>query len=119
MTTTTAPADADIPTVLDKAASHIDKVGFCKKYLYSVHQAATGLPLDKCEVDIIGAINVAVHGTPRHVGGDPITRLAEEALKARIDAPSVAAWCDYPGNGKQAALALLRDTATELRGEAK
>jgi hypothetical protein len=115
--TATAPAATDVAAVLDLAADHIETVGYCKKYLYSVRQAETGLPLDKCSVDLIGAINVAVHGTPRHVGGDPLTFAAEQALTARIDAPSLAAWCDYPGSGKTTALALLRDTADELRKE--
>lgn len=115
MTTVSAPTDADIAAVLDLAADHINTVGFCKKYLYSTSQARNGLPLDRCEVDLIGAINVAVHGTPRHVGGDPLTWAAEQALTARIDAPSIAAWCDYKGNGKTAALDLLADTAASLR----
>lgn len=117
LATVTAPPDADIAAVLDLAADHITTVGYNKKYLYSTHQAETGLPLDKCSVDLIGAINVAVHGTPRHVGGDPLTWAAEQALTARIDAPSLAAWCDSPGSGKTTALALLRDTADELRKE--
>ncbi|MFJ7895969.1 DUF6197 family protein [Streptomyces anthocyanicus] len=118
MSTTTAPAAADIATVLDLAHDHIETVGYCKKYLYNTHQAETGLPLDKCAVDLAGAINVAVHGTPRHVGGDPLTWAAEQALTDRITAPSIAAWCDYPGNGKTLALALLQDTAEALRLEA-
>jgi hypothetical protein len=117
VTTANAPTDTDIAAVLDKAASHIETVGFCKKYLYSVRQAENGLPLDKCEVDVIGAINVAVHGTPRHVGGDPLTHATEKAVEARITAPSLAAWCDYKGNGKAKAIALLRDTAAALREE--
>lgn len=109
------PTAADVAAVLDLAADHIELVGYCKKYLHSVRQAQNGMALDKCQVDAIGAINVAVHGTPRHVGGDPLTRLAEQAVEARIEAPSLAAWCDYPGNGKDAALELLRDTADALR----
>lgn len=115
MTTTTAPTDTEIADVLDAARAHIVRVGFCKKYLYNTAQAGKGLPLDRCEVDLIGAINVAVHGTPRHVGGDPLTWAAEQALNARIDAPSVTTWCDYKGNGKHQAIALLRDTADRLR----
>lgn len=115
MTTPTTVTDGDVAVVLDLAADHIEAVGFCKRYLYSIRQAETGLPLDKCQVDVIGAINVAVHNTPRHVGGDPLTRAAERALETRIDAPSLATWCDYPGNGKEAALDLLRDTAAGLR----
>lgn len=115
MSTTITPTDTEVADVLDKARAHIVRVGFCKKYLYSTSQARNGLPLDRCEVDLIGAINVAVHGTPRHVGGDPLTWAAEQALTARIDAPSIAAWCDYKGNGKTAALDLLADTAASLR----
>jgi hypothetical protein len=109
------PTDSAVAAVLAQAADHIDAVGYCKRYLYNVRQAEAGLPLDKCEVDVIGAINVAVHGTPRHVGGDPLTWAAEQALTAHTDAPSMAAWCDYPGNGEQTAVTLLRDTAARLR----
>jgi len=112
MTATTAVEIAD---VLDKARAHIVRVGFCKKYLYNTSQARNGTPLDRCEVDLVGAINVAVHGTPRHVGGDPLTWGAEQALTARIDAPSITTWCDYKGNGKDQAIRLLRDTADRLR----
>ncbi|WP_045562335.1 DUF6197 family protein [Streptomyces sp. FxanaA7] len=115
MSGATAPAASEIAAVLELAADHIDNVGFCKRYLYSVHQAESGLPLDECQVDAIGAINVVVHGTPRHVGGDPLTRAAEKAVEARIEAPSLATWCDHKGNNKEAAVQLLRDTAASLR----
>lgn len=115
MTTTTIQAPNAVAGVLERAAAHIETVGFCKKYLYSVRQASAGLPLDKCEVDVIGAINVAVHGTPRYVGTSLTVWEAEQAVAASIDAPSVAAWCDYKGNGKAKAIALLRDTAASLR----
>lgn len=113
--TTTALTDTDIAQVLDEAADHIETVGFCKKYLYNTRQAGNGLPLSRCEVDVLGAINYAVHGTPRYAGGDPRVHAAEQALNARIDAPSVAAWCDYRGNGKAKAIDLLRVTADSLR----
>lgn len=113
--TLTTPTDVEIAAALDRAADHIEAVGFCKKYLYSVRQAANGLALGKCEVDVLGAINVAVHNTPRYAGGDPLVWAAEKAVAASIDAPSVAAWCDYKGNGKAKAIALLRDTAASLR----
>ena len=118
MSTVTAPADADIAQILDEAADHIATVGFCKKYLYNTRQAESGLPLSRCEVDVIGAINYAVHGTPRYTGGDLRVHAAEKAINALIDAPSVAAWCDYKGNGKARAIDLLRTTAASLRKEA-
>lgn len=114
MTTTTTTTATEIADVLDKARAHIVQFGFCKKYLYSTPQARNGLPLDRCEVDLIGAINVAVHGTPLHLV-TPLTTAVEKAIEARIGAPSLAAWCDYKGNGKQQALDLLRDTADRLR----
>ena len=117
MTTTTTTTATEIADVLDKARAHIVRVGFCKKYLYSTPQARNGLPLDRCEVDLIGAINVVVHGTPLHLV-TPLTAAVEKAIEARIGAPSLAAWCDYKGNGKQQALDLLRDTADRLRREA-
>jgi hypothetical protein len=115
VTTATEPTTAEIADVLDKARAHIVAYGFCKKYLYNTNQARNGTPLERCEVDLVGAINYAVHGTPRHVGGDPLTWAAEQALTARIDAPSITTWCDYKGNGKDQAIRLLRDTAAQLR----
>lgn len=117
-TTAQAPAAMDVAAVLDLAADHMETVGYCKRYLYSISQAETGLALDQCKVDVLGAINVAVHGTPRHVGGDPLTWAAEQAIASRIDAPSVATWCDLPGNNQDAAIGLLRDAAASLRGDA-
>jgi len=118
VTTLTVPADTEVADVLDEAADHIETVGFCKKYLYNTRQAGNGLALNRCEVDVIGAINYAVHGTPRYTGGNPLVWAAEQALNARVTAPSVAAWCDYKGNGKAKAIDLLRVTAAALRKEA-
>lgn len=113
-----ALTDTDIAQVLDEAADHIATVGFFKKYLYNTRQAESGLPLGRCEVDVLGAINYAVHGTPRYAGGDPRVHAAEKALNALVNAPSVAAWCDYKGNGKARAIDLLRSAAASLRKEA-
>ncbi|AVH59921.1 MULTISPECIES: DUF6197 family protein [Streptomyces] len=118
MTTTITPTSTEIADVLDKALAHIIRVGFCKKYLYSTRQHRGGTPLNQCAVDLDGAINVAVHGTPLHLGRDPLTRAVVEAVAARITAPSLATWCDYKGNGKTQAIALLRETAAQLRKEA-
>jgi hypothetical protein len=115
VTTATEPTLLEIADVLDKARAHIVRYGFCKKYLYSTQQARAGLRIDRCAVDLDGAINVAVHGTPLHLGRDPLTRAAVEAVLARTDAPSLATWCDYKGNGTARAIALLRDTEERLR----
>jgi hypothetical protein len=39
----------------------------------------------------------------------------EQELVDRINAPSLAAWCTYPGNRQRQAVDLLRDTAATLR----
>ncbi|WP_329376163.1 DUF6197 family protein [Streptomyces sp. NBC_01483] len=114
----TVPTTLEIADVLGKARAHIVMVGFCKKYLYATQQARAGLRIDRCAVDLDGAINVAVHGTPLHLGRDPLTRAAVEAVVARIAAPSLATWCDYKGNGKAQAITLLRDTEDRLRRRA-
>ncbi|MFE2563128.1 DUF6197 family protein [Streptomyces mirabilis] len=110
-----APTLTEIADYLDRARAHIVRVGYCKKYLFNTQQHRGGTPLDRCAVDLDGAIGVAVHGTPLHLGRDPFTRAVVEAVLARITAPSLAAWCDYKGNGKQQALDLLRETAARLR----
>lgn len=115
MTTTTTPTATEVADVLDRARAHLVRHGFCKHYLFNTTQFRNGTPLNQCAVDLDGAITVAVHGTPRHLGRDPLTRAAVAAVQARISAPSLATWCDYKGNGKQQAIALLRDTADRLR----
>lgn len=118
MTTTDTPTRIEVADVCDKAADAIHANGYCRKYLYDTRQADGGTLLEACRVDIIGAINLAVHSTPRHVGGSPLTEAAERAVNDRIDAPSIVAWCDLPGHGGQQAITLLRATAASLRGEA-
>jgi hypothetical protein len=47
--------------------------------------------------------------------GAPRVRGVEGFLAEAVDAPSVAAWSSYPGNGQRQAIDLLRDTADALR----
>jgi hypothetical protein len=117
VTTALEPALTEIAEVLDRARAHIVRYGYCGKYLYNTSQG-TRLPIGQRAVDLRGAITVAVHGTPLNLGRDPLTMAAVQAVEARITAPSIAAWCDYKGNGKQRALDLLRETAGRLRREA-
>lgn len=117
MTTTTAPTNTELAELLDKAADALAKNGLAKRYLYDTKQAETGLPLKDCRVDVIGALNIAAHGTPRYAG----TRLvfaAERALEQRIDRCSLVVWVDEKGRTKDDAIDLLRDTAVDLRKEA-
>lgn len=110
-TTSTRNAIADL---IDKAAKVIEANGYCGKYLYDTRQADGGTDPANCRVDILGALNIAANGTPRYTGNGA-TVAAEKAIAARIDAPSIVTWMDYAGNGKDAALTLLRETAAELR----
>ncbi|MFD9222041.1 hypothetical protein ACFWDI_18965 [Streptomyces sp. NPDC060064] len=106
--------DAAVADACDAAGDVIDVNGYQSTYLWNVKQEQAGTPLKQCAVDVAGAILVAVHGTPRHLGS-PLTRAAERILASRAQAPSLAAWSSYPGNGKAQAMQLLRDTADELQ----
>lgn len=107
----------DLVEVLEKAATIIGTNGLNKRYLYDTKQAATGLALAECRVDVIGALNIAAHGTPRY-GGSPIVAAAEQILQQRVDDCSIVVWNDRPGRGKDDAIVLLTGTAAELRAEA-
>jgi hypothetical protein len=118
VTTLTEPTTAEIAALCDKAAAVIGKNGLAKRYLYDTRQAAAGLPLDQCRVDIIGALNIAAHGTPRYAASR-IVYAAERALQKRIDRASLVVWVDEKGRGKDDAIVLLMETAAHLRiGEA-
>ncbi|MFB6776505.1 hypothetical protein ACFCX0_03530 [Streptomyces sp. NPDC056352] len=107
----TARERADI---LDKAAKVIEANGFFKHYLWDTKQGAAGTALQNCRVDITGAIAIALFDSPCYAGS-PRVRAVEQALVDRINAPSLAAWCGYPGNRQRQALQLIRDTADALR----
>lgn len=115
MSTVTAPTATEIAEVLGRARAHIVRVGFCKKYWWNTRQERDGTPLELCAVDLDGAITTAVHGTPHHLGQDPLTRAAVAAVLGQVDAPSLGAWCEYRGNGRAQAIALLRRTEERLR----
>jgi hypothetical protein len=100
--------------IIAKAADIVEANGFCRNYLYDTRQAAGGTNLKNCRVDIIGAINIALHETPRYTGSAQGVE-AEKELASRVDAPSIVAWCSHRNTGKEQAVKLLRDTAAELR----
>jgi hypothetical protein len=105
---------AAIP-VLDEAADVIEANGFYRHFLWNTRQHHAGTPIDHCRVDIVGALAVALHGSPTYAG-TPAVRKIEALLVDRIPAPSLAAWYAYPGVGEKQATALLRGTARELHG---
>lgn len=99
--------------VLYKAAKVLDANGFFRHYLWDTKQEAAGTPLQDCRVDILGAIAIALYESPCYAGS-PRVRAVEQELVDRINAPSLAAWSTYPGNGQTQALQLIRDTADAL-----
>lgn len=115
MTTLTIPTDTEIADLLDKAADVIDTNGHCKRDLYDHRQAAGGTKPVNCRVDIIGALNIAAHGTPIYTGRDLRVWTAEQAVLARIDEAAIVSWNDAKGHGKREAAKLLRDTAASLQ----
>lgn len=109
-----APTDTELADLCDKAAAIIGKNGHHKRYLYDTKQAQSGLPVEQCRVDILGALNMAAHGTPRYAGS-PTVYAAERALEQRIDRTSVVVWNDEKGRSKDDAITLLTSTAAALR----
>ncbi|MFF1301132.1 hypothetical protein, partial [Streptomyces sp. NPDC058296] len=109
--TETAREHADI---LGKAAKVIEANGFFRHYLWDTRQEAAGTPVQNCRVDITGATAIALFGSPCYAGS-PRVRAVEQELVDRINAPSLAAWSTYPGNGQTQAVQLIRDTAATLR----
>jgi hypothetical protein len=109
---TTTPTATQVADILGNARAHIVEYGFCKKYLYDTNSKQ---PLNERAVDLDGAILVAVHGTPRHPGDDPLVQAAVAAVLDRTNAPALGTWCDYRRNGKKKAIALLRDAEERLR----
>ncbi|MGW7617371.1 DUF6197 family protein [Streptomyces antimycoticus] len=99
--------------VLEAAAKVIDANGYFNSYLWNTKQAEAGTPLKYCRVDLIGAIAIALHDDPRCAAYSDVRHI-ERLLDERVDAPTLAAWCSYPGNGKHAALKLLRTTVDEF-----
>lgn len=95
---------------LEAAAAVVEANGFCRRYLWDTAQAAAGVPPEFCRVDITGALAVALHGSPWKAATAEV-REAEQLLAGRVPAPSLAAWCSYPGIGKRDVLRLLRTTA--------
>lgn len=119
--TLTAPTGIEVADVLDKAADVIDTNGHCKRYLYDTRQAAAGTPINECRACLLGALNIAISGSPVYLGTREYSRLAvaaEKALLTRVDVPSLVTWNDTRGRTKQQVTELCRDTAASLRGEA-
>lgn len=115
MTTLTEPTTTEVADLCDKAADIIDTNGHCKRDLYDHKQAAGGTKPAGCRVDIIGALNIAAHGTPIYTGKSLLTWRAEDAILARIPEAAIVTWNDARGRGKREAAKLLRDTAASLR----
>lgn len=100
--------------VLDQAVNILEGNGYFRHYLWDTRQHATGTPIEFCRVDIVGALAIALHGSPTYAG-TPVVRKVEQLLVDRVPAPSLATWGSYPRVGVRQAIELLRGTAEELR----
>lgn len=116
--TTTAPSKTAIADLLDKAADVIDRNGHHKGYLYDEEQADSGLLVQCCRVDVVGAINVAVFGVPRWPAdnhpGSPLAQAAVLALQETVKKP-VPGWNDETERVQDDVLIALWETAERLR----
>lgn len=115
---------AEIAAILDKAADHIDKVGLFQGELYEGRYSTSATSLTECRVCAIGALNVALHGTP-HFGLDLAANevtahdVADFYLRDRIGGVELAEWNDMPGRTQGDVTGLFRKAAADLRGGAR
>lgn len=117
------PSVADIASVLDKAANHIDLFGWTQNALYDEAQAM-GTPLKRCRVCAMGAINSAVYGGPQYPVRErdlnPAGEMAVEHLRMYLGINvSVAQWNDQKLRTQDEVTAAMRSAAAELRGLAE
>ncbi len=110
----------EIADILDRAADHIDTVGWYRGSLYDGEQSL-GTPLARCRVCALGAINVAIHGSPvfpigRAGEGIGAHDVAGYVDRRRTDGAELADWNDDVARTQAEVTAALRDTAAELRG---
>lgn len=99
--------------ILDKAAAHIETVGYTTWGRWDDHQEKAGTPRGECSVDVLGAIAYVAHG-------DPETRLSDKRDAAN-DARCAFAWhfrsntIPVDWTSTQEAVNALREAATALR----
>ena len=103
--------------VLEKAATHLERVGHHKGYLYDETQAED-TAIDSCRVCAIGSILAAAYGEPRYPALDTlraaVTDTAIDAMEETVGTP-VPVWNDEPERTVDDVLTALTATAARLR----
>ena len=112
---------AVIADFYDRAADHIDKVGWLQNELWDVSLEAARPP-SECPVCAWGALNVALHGTPRfrvdYRLGELTVHDVARYVEERLRGVELADWNDVPERTQAEVTGLFRETARELRGGA-
>lgn len=119
----TTPTSAEVADILDKAADHLNRVGWMQGYLYDEVQAEEKARQD-CPACAVGAINTVVYGTPSY----PIyeqqirdTAVAAETVLAEhlgLGILTIPQWNDDAERTAEQVVQAFRDTAASLRAEA-
>ena len=108
----------EIADALDRAADHIETVGWLQGDLYDDY-TDRGQPLTKCRVCAMGALNVALHGTPLFPLGlqddDLTAHEVAEYVERSLNGVELADWNDAADRTQDDVTTLLRRTAAELR----
>ncbi|MEU5360223.1 hypothetical protein ACFY9R_29140 [Streptomyces albidoflavus] len=116
----TTPTPVDVADVLDRAADHIDRVGWTQGDWY---MATSEQRPEDCSVCAMGAISLTLTGNPTPPGPDEeiygqMVDLSDLVIShievLGVDLPS---WNDEPGRTKEHVLSAFRSTATALREE--
>ncbi|MEU8968065.1 hypothetical protein AB0D11_02110 [Streptomyces monashensis] len=113
---------AVIADFYDRAADHIEKVGWTQNDLWDV-AAGAEKPPSECPVCAWGALNVALHGTPRfrvdYQLGELTSNDVAVHVEHRLGGVELADWNDDPARTQAEVTGLFRETAAELRGGAR
>lgn len=112
------PAATEAANILEKAATHLNRVGLNKGYLYDEAQAR-GTALESCRVCAIGAVLAAAYGKPRYPADEletlaGATDLAIEALETQVGAPPPV-WNDEDDRTVDEVAAAMTAAAASLR----
>jgi hypothetical protein len=101
--------------ILRGAKAVLQERGWYQGNYYNEGKAGFGIPVEECEVCLMGAINVAAGGSPDHIGieSGAVHEYITSILKARHESRvKVAYWNDLKKRRVEDVLALL-DVAIE------
>jgi hypothetical protein len=97
-----------------EAANVIEAQGWTQGYYWDIEQANSGIPVHLCRVCAMGALNIAIHGSPDDLAKGTGERVANEcfaAVRKEIGRAMIAAWNDDDERTAEEVISALRRAA--------